>query len=546
MSLIIDRRRLIQAAGAGLLVTAALPGRALAQQTTGFTHGVASGDPAQTSVALWTRFVAGGETKLKLEVAEDEAFARIVSTAETTANPNADFTARTRATGLKPNRWYFYRFTSGAQRSVTGRTRTLPAKDEAKNFRIAVFSCSNGPVGWFNAYAHAAARDDIDLAIHTGDYIYEGAVGRPGAPRSGLSLQRDIRPDNEILTVADYRARYASYRNDPDLAELHRRLPMISVWDDHETANNSWKDGAEAHDPKTDGDWNARKAAGMRAYHEWLPMPDKWYGSYEIGDLATLFRLETRLLGRSKQLDTELNAIFAAGGSDLSRKIAAFGKGPLADAKRSMMGAEQEKWLAGAMKASVASGKRWQVMAQQVIMGTTLFPKSDSSWVSGGAPADVQADLTNRYKLTEAGVPYSMDKWDGYPAARERFYASARAAKANVVTLTGDSHNAWAYDLGDKNGAVGVEFAGQSVSSNGMERRFTGDALKVAAAYVAANPGLKWMDASNRGYFTVDISKDRVEGEFVFVPAQGGRSTKEVGRKKLVAEYGARKLVAWA
>lgn len=543
MHMILPRRRLLQGVGA-LLVAAPLAGRAFAEATSGFTHGVASGDPGPTAIALWARYVGLGETRLKVEVAEDDAFTRIVANGEAVARPGADFCARTRVDGLRPGRWYHYRFAApDGTRSVTGRTRTLPAAG-AESFRIAVFSCSQAGAGWFNAYGHAAARDDIDLALHLGDYIYESGVAlRPGqAP--GLSQERHVEPGHELIALQDYRQRLASYRSDPDLAELHRRLPMISVWDDHETANNSWRDGAQAHDPATEGDWNARKAAGMKAYHEWLPMPDKWYGEYAIGDLATLLCLETRLLGRSKQLDDDLAAIVTAGGADLGAKLSTFGKGPLAAASRSMMGAEQEKWFADALKRSVSSGARWQVLAQQVIMGATVFPKTSAAWFAPGAPPppEVEVDVANRWKQTEAGLPYSLDKWDGYPAARQRLYDAAHAAKANIVTLTGDSHNAWAFDLADKAGAIGVEFAGQSVSSNGFERRFNGDALKVAADFVAANPQLKWMDTSQRGYFTIDIRRDRIESEFVFTGAPGVRSAKAAGVKKIAVEHGARKL----
>lgn len=405
---------------------------------------------------------------------------------------------------------------------------------------MAVVGCSNGTSGWFNAYAHLAARDDIDLVVHTGDYIYESPVTRADAV-PGIAQQRGLAPAGEIIALADYRQRYASYRNDPDLAALHRRLPMIAVWDDHETANNSWATGASAHDPATEGSWETRKAAGVQAWREWLPMQQDWYDAYQIGDLATLFRLETRLLGRTKQLDDDLDALFASGG-DIAAKLSAFGSGPLADAGRSMMGPGQESWLANGLKASVNSAARWQILAQQVIVGATRFPKATTGWVNGAMPADMQADLDRRNQLTAAGLPYSLDKWDGYPAARQRLYDSARAAGANLVTLTGDSHNAWAFDLADERGSVGVEFAGQSVSSYGFERRFTGDPKRIAADFIAANSDLKWMDTSQRGYFTLDITRDRIEAEYLFVPALGGRSATVTGRKTIAVEHGARRL----
>ena len=164
--------------------------------------------------------------------------------------------------------------------------------------------------------------------------------------------------------------------------------------------------------------------------------------------------------------------------------------------------------------------------------------------MKGDVSPDLQADLERRNRLTDLGLPYSLDKWDGYPAARKRLYDSARAANANLVTLTGDSHNAWAFDLGDEAGPVGVEFAGQSVSSYGFERRFTGDPARIAADFIATNPNLRWMDASQRGYFSLDITHEHVEAEYVFVPAAGGRSAMATGRKTLAADYGARRLSA--
>jgi alkaline phosphatase D len=538
MTLLLSRRSLL--ASAAGLATLVLPGRAFAQRLTGFTHGVASGDPQQTRVVLWTRYVSPGLARLRVEVAEDNAFTRPVTSGEVEVSPATDFCARAIVDNLPPGRWLHYRFVApDGQVSDTGRTRTLPDGDTA-SFRIAVFSCSNGTSGWFNAYAHAAARDDIDLAVHTGDYIYESPVTRPDA-QPGLAALRGLSPPGEIVQLAEYRQRYASYRADPDLAELHRRLPMIAVQDDHESANNSWRDGASAHDPATEGEWSARKIAGQRAWREWMPAHSEWYGAHRIGNLATLFRLETRLLGRSRQLDSELDAIFAAGG-DIGGALSTLRSGALADPSRAMMNPEQEQWLAAGLKSSVDAGVRWQVLIQQVILAAIRAPTPSASWIKGGIPAELQPDIDRRARLNAAGMPYSLDKWDGYPAARTRLYDAARRAGANLVTFTGDSHNAWAFDLADDAGPIGVEFAGQSVSSYGFERRYNGDAARVASDFMAANSNLKWMDASQRGYFTLDIHRDRIDAEYVFVPAMSGRSPVATGTKTLIAQYGARKL----
>jgi alkaline phosphatase D len=370
MTLLLSRRSLL--ASAAGLATLVLPGRAFAQRLTGFTHGVASGDPQQTRVVLWTRYVSPGLARLRVEVAEDDAFTRPVTSGEVEVSPATDFCARAIVDNLPAGRWLHYRFVApDGQVSDTGRTRTLPDGDTA-SFRIAVFSCSNGTSGWFNAYAHAAARDDIDLAVHTGDYIYESPVTRPDA-QPGMAALRGLSPPGEIVHLAEYRQRYASYRADPDLAELHRRLPMIAVQDDHESANNSWRDGASAHDPTTEGEWDARKIVGQRVWREWMPAHSEWYGAHRIGNLATLFRLETRLLGRSRQLDSELDAIFAAGG-DIGGALSTLRSGALADASRAMMNPEQEQWLAAGLKSSVDAGVRWQVLVQQVILAAIRAP----------------------------------------------------------------------------------------------------------------------------------------------------------------------------
>jgi alkaline phosphatase D len=368
----VSRRTLLQAA---VLIPALSVGAwpALAAPGRGFTHSVASGEPSSRSVVLWTRFVPadGGQTELRVDVAEDERLTRIVSRGVARGGPETDFCVHARPADLRPGRWYFYRFQAATgEVSPVGRTRTLPTGSLA-SFRIGVVSCANATSGWFNGYAHAAARDDLDLILHTGDYIYESPTDRSDA-LAELATLRQIAPKGEAVTLADYRLRYASYRADAGLMELHRRFPMIVMWDDHEVANNSWTDGARNHGPE-DGPWPARKAAGIRAFREWLPVSNADYERYQIGDLATLFRVETRLLGRSKQLDIGA-ALFGGGG--LAEAAKAFRDGPLADPARTMMGAAQEKWLADALAQSTSAGTRWQVLAQQVVMGSSTLPPS--------------------------------------------------------------------------------------------------------------------------------------------------------------------------
>lgn len=517
------RRRELFAGLAGL--GAALPGRAWAAALgRGFTHNVASGEPSQTGVLLWTRYVpAGDAAALTAEVAEDAGFTRVVARSETAAEASADHCARTRAEGLEPGRWYYYRFrTASGETSPTGRTRTLPAGRTGR-FNIAVFSCSNLPFGLFNAYAHAAERQDIDLLVHLGDYIYE--YGRGTYPSAAEAMPgRILEPGHEIVTPADYHARYAAYRRDRDLQALHQRFPMISIWDDHEFANDTWKDGAQNHQSETEGPWEARKAAAKAAYRHWLPMSDAPYKAYEIGDLATLIRLDTRLEGRDRQ--PELADAFKLA-DDPAKALAAFRDTVWADPARQMLGTRQEAFLADALAASVKAGTRWQVVAQQILAGETKVPAdADASWLGGTPPDYVMQRFQAGVLAGKVGLPFNFDSWGGYPAARARYLGAAQAAGANLLNLAGDSHNAWAHDLANNGSPAGVEFGVQGVTSPGMESYMRGaDPKQVAAALIGANPELKWCETERRGYMTLSLTPDAAQCDWHFLETIRARST---------------------
>jgi len=260
----IDRRTLMLTGTFGLGAYA-VPGFAQSAggaAATGFTHSVESGEPASDSMLLWTRYVPadGRPVHLDVELSTSPDFAGKVAGGSAITGPWRDWTAKVTVDGLRPGTTYHYRFVApDGTRSPAGRTRTLPEGDQARSFRAAIFSCSNMPFGWFNAYGHAAARDDLDLAVHLGDYFYEYHSG--GYP----PVQDQVRPtapDNELVHLADYRIRYASYRSDPDLQALHARVPWIVQWDDHESANDSWEGGAQNHQAD-EGDWTLRKLAAM-------------------------------------------------------------------------------------------------------------------------------------------------------------------------------------------------------------------------------------------------------------------------------------------
>jgi alkaline phosphatase D len=263
------------------LAAAGLASPALAYGVTGrpagrepaFLHGVASGDPLQDRVILWTRVTPArlhGAVAVHWRIAADRSLRSPIAAGTAVTDPQRDYTVKVDATGLEPSRSYYYGFRCEGVDSPLGRTRTLPA-GAAAALRFASVSCSNYPYGYFNAYRRIAERHDLDFVLHLGDYIYEYPLGSYANP--ALAGIRDVSPAHEIVTLADYRLRHALYRTDPDLQELHRQHPMICVWDDHESANDAWREGAENHNPEQgEGEWQVRRAAAARAYHEYLPI----------------------------------------------------------------------------------------------------------------------------------------------------------------------------------------------------------------------------------------------------------------------------------
>ncbi|MCT2557751.1 alkaline phosphatase D family protein [Tsuneonella sp. YG55] len=529
----LDRRRLLQG---GLLAAGLVAAPLSAQVGGGFTHGVASGEPQARSVLLWTRFVGSAPTRLRFEMAETIAFARVLAGGEVEASPDHDWCAKAVAGGLEPGRWYYYRFVApdGTASSI-GRTRTLP-EGRTDRFRMAVFSCSNLGFGYFNGYAHANAADAFDLAVHLGDYFYEYDHDTYPAERQRVD-GRLPEPLTETVHLADYRLRYASYRRDPDLQRLHQLYPMVSIFDDHETANDAWKGGAENHQPETEGPWPARVAAALRARSEWLPVSDAPWHSYDIGDLATLLRIETRITARDRPLD--LGAITRGLPPErIESALKAFRAGAWRDPSRTLMGERQEHWLARALADSVRSGRKWQVLAQQVVMGSLRLPTAIDLKLDPAVAKQVSGRMAALSAASDAGIPFNMDAWDGYPAARDRLLGAAREADANLVVLSGDSHNAWACELD----GAGVEFAGHSVTSPGAEAYFRDIAPRdLATALVAKNPQLAWADVAQRGYMAVELTPARASCEWRFTNGVRSRSAALAGTHRMGADLGARR-----
>lgn len=519
----VGRRTVLAAAAA----SAAVPWwRLSAQPLFGFTHGVASGEPTADSVLLWTRYVGTGDfALLTVEVARDPHFARRVTSVQAIARRADDWTTRVVVRDLPVGEWLWYRWTApDGARSETGRTRTLP-QEEAERFTIALMSCSNLGFGWFNAMAHIAARPDFDLAVHLGDYIYEYGLGTYPS-LADLVPGRDIAPTTKLVALDDYRARYASYRRCPDLRLLHARLPMLAVWDDHEFADNATADGAWEHDPENDGSWAVRKSAARRAWREWMPVSlDEPWNAVRIGSLATLLSLETRISGRTASPD--LYGVAAKGAS-----LAEFASGEWRSSTYRILGAEQERWLIAELD-KAASATKWQVLLQSVPMGHAVLPQEALNWRTpyGKEGEDEVAMLV---EAGTYGIPFNMDNWGGFPAQRERILTAAVSAGANLIVTSGDSHNAWGFELKHEGRRAGVELAVPSVTSPGFERWFPDiDPEETARALVAANKELVLANTQHRGYGTLVLSQDGASLTWTFMRTVLERSTASRGTETI-------------
>ncbi|MEY3985576.1 MAG: hypothetical protein RLZ59_1021 [Pseudomonadota bacterium] len=513
MTLKIDRRALIATAGFGISGLV-LPGGALVAQTllglTGFTHNVASGEPGSNSVLLWTRYVSktGGQSKVRVEVSDTPNFAKIVTGGEMITGPWRDHTVKITVDGLQPGRFYWFRFIApDGTKSPTGRTKTLPVGKTAQ-FNIAIFSCSNLGFGEFNAYGHAAARNDIDLVLHMGDYIYE--YGRGGYD-NGTQFSEKLFPAGECLTLADYRLRYASYRTDPQLQALHANFPWIPSTDDHESANDSWEGGAQNH-TADEGDWSARRNAASQVWREWLPVGDLPWKRYDFGDLGSYFRTDTRVVGRTKP--------YWAGdlmrAPDSAKAFADFRDGAWRDPASTMFGTEQESWL---FQNFARSKGTWTVLGSGTNMGYNYTPEEAMNWFGPNTP-DFRKNYSRQgIAAAKAGLPYNFDNWGGYPVARSRVFAHAQKNDLNLVVVSGDSHNGWAFDLPEDGRPAGVEFGGHSVSSPGIESATAGtDPNRIARDILARNTQeLRWVDTSNRGYMHLSLTPKAATNNWVFM-----------------------------
>lgn len=429
-----------------------------------FLHGVASGDPLVDSVILWTCVELGGEASLEVyvEVYADPELQRRVGAMYLDATEERGGCVKVDLDGLRANQTWYYRFRCKDQRSPIGRTRTAP-RGRTERFRLALMSCSNYALGWFHGYRALGARDDLDLVVHAGDYIYEYG--------DRANAARPVEPRHATVTLDDYRTRYRHYRQDPDLQEIHRQHPMVAVWDDHEVANDGWTDGAQNHDPETEGPWEDRLAAGRQAWFEWLPTREdstgRQYRALVWGDLVELIALDTRIEGREEQ----------TGRLEIVHQE-----------DRQLLGEEQEAWLLDRLTTSSA---RWKLILQQVVM---------APWVGDDVP------------------PLNADQWDGYPAARRRILGTIRDEGIDgVVVLSGDIHSTWVndlpvsiddYDPETREGSVAVEVVTPAITSSGVNLGPFGDTLREILAHV------RYLQTYLRGFVVVDVDRQRTQANW--------------------------------
>jgi len=506
-----------------------------------FLHGVASGDPLQDRVILWTRVTprSPGAVRVDWEVAMDADFVNIVASGAGTTNSEVDYTVKVDADGLGANTPYYYRFSVGDTVSPIGRTRTLP-QGMATSVSFAVVSCSNYPAGYFNVYREVA-NQEVDAVLHLGDYLYE--YSRDGfASENAAALGREVMPEGEIVSLSDYRMRYAQYRTDTDLQAAHAAHPFLVVWDDHEIANDAWREGAENHTEGAEGSFADRRRAAIQAWYEWLPVrppgtvEDIIYRQFQYGDLIDLFMLDTRIIGRDQQF---VYADFAIDSMiDVAGARAAFD-----DTNRTLLGTEQRDWLREQLSGSAA---RWQVLGQQVLFGRYHLPapimealdpslQTPDALARGTAAvlAAIEAKNTapdertaSQQALLDSAIPYNLDAWDGYAFERDDLLDFARQHGSKLVTLAGDTHNAWNSQLTTPAGGIaGVEFATAAVTSPGLDAALGEDNAGLFTPLVETLvDDLKGANLLRRGYLHITFTRNTVTATHHFVSTIDSRN----------------------
>ncbi|WP_299881489.1 alkaline phosphatase [uncultured Cocleimonas sp.] len=521
-----------------------------------FLHGVASGDPLQDKVIIWTRLSPEKVTPsigIIYEVSHKNDFSTLIHTGIVYAERENDFTVKVDLNKLEPGTRYYYRFRSANNVSTIGNTITLPS--HTKKMTFAVFSCSNFTSGYFNVYRDVCKlKNKIDLIIHLGDYIYEyGMYDESGKPAYGtknsVKSGRQLPDDNDkaLKSLNDYRRRYSLYRSDPDLQELHKNFPVISIWDDHEILNNVYALGVYDND-MTSNEYEKQKKSAIKAYYEWLPIrppygseSEKIYRSFHFGDLLSLYMLDTRLLSRSAQFD------YSDYIKDQYFDEITFKK-DISSSKRSLLGQDQLEWLESELS---NSNTRWQFIAQQVKVTNSNVPleiiKAANKYFKSEdkeEKAKLKKQITDSYyetsrikarmTLNDATLtddeknrlskmlPYNLDAWDGYPSERENLYKILKSVNKPNVILSGDTHFSWASKFVNKlNQVLGIELGTTSVTSPGLEEDYDIDDPKLLRQLEDSvnvfDKNSLYSNFTDRGYLIVEVEEDEVKAHWRYI-----------------------------
>lgn len=439
-----------------------------------FYHGVASGDPLKDAVIIWTRVTPEfqGEVTVNWKVAKDEDMSAVVQEGSINTDSTKDYTVKVDVKDLDAGTTYWYQFEAFGEKSIVGRTKTAGA-DGLEKVELAFASCSNYEWGYFNNYRLIANDRSIDAVIHLGDYIYEYAPGGYG----DTTIGRIVYPPKEITTLADYRHRYSQYRTDKDLRAAHQMHPFITIWDDHESANNSYIKGAQNHTDSSEGNWDQRKSLAVQTYYEWLPIRDdeKLYRTFEFGDLVNMMVLDTRFEGRTVQVDSMDDPHYM-------------------DEDRKIIGDEQFEVLMTELQKS----HQWKLIGNQVPFGPMI----------------------NDY---ENGKGRYLDGWDGYPVERAKVVNAIKdAGIQNLVIVTGDYHSSFAFETDMDATAktednIAVEFVVPSINSANTNEYVSNDTTAmVEQAYLKFNPHLKYVNLRDHGYVKLTITPEKCVAQFLY------------------------------
>ena len=447
-----------------------------------FYHGVASGDPLEDKVIIWTRVTPEtslNKIEVKWKISTSSDFKNIINDGVFITNKERDYTVKVDVNKLNPGTTYYYRFEAFGKESMVGRTKTII--NSSDSLKLVAISCSDYQRGFFNAYGSLANEKNIDAVIHLGDYIYE----YKSRDYSNGIFKRLHLPDKEIISLSDYRTRHSQYKLDLDLISAHSNHPFILIWDDHETSNDTYKDGAENHQEENEGSFDKRISSALQAYYEWQPIREnqKPYRKFTFGNLADLIILEERLEGRTKQASSlEDSSLFQI--------------------DRTMLGEVQLDWFLNNLS---DKSTQWKIIGNQVIFSYLNYGRPDFN--------------------------INLDSWDGYPVERQKIADHIIKNKINdVVFLTGDTHQSWAFEVNhiplESNNPIkpyALEFGTPSINSGNSDERFSNVPIQNLIDHEnyitdqSINPHLKYTNTRDHGYLIIDLNKDKIKATWKYV-----------------------------